>query len=191
VKRHSRGLPRPAWLGKPLPAPDFLRPRRAPHPLSWALLAVALAAALDGAADAVQAWQQRSLASQHFLDARQRLERAGSPRTVTSARAARRPRDEASALLGHPWQQVFLSVETASVPEVRWLALEHGIDGLLRLEGESSDAAGALRVAQALQAVPGWSDVGLNRIERADAGSDVQRFDLKARRTDVLSRGAP
>jgi hypothetical protein len=67
----------------------------------------------------------------------------------------------------------------------------HGIDGLLRLEGESSDAAAALRTAQALQAAPGWVEVGLTRIEQAPAADAGQRFGLQARRSDLPAGRAP
>jgi hypothetical protein len=190
MKRRLPWLPRPKWPGRTLPAPDFLRPQRPAHPLSWIFLAVACVAALASAIDARLAWQQRSLALQQVDDAQQRLARGRSSPApaATAARAELRPRDDPSALLGYPWQEVFLSVEGASVADIRWLAFEHGVDGALRLEGETTDAAGALRAADALQATPGWSEVGLGRLERADASGSGQRFDLKARRADTLPR---
>jgi hypothetical protein len=188
MKRSLPWLPRPKWPGRTLPAPDFLRPQRPAHPLSWVFLVVACGAALASAIDARQAWQERSLALQQVEHAQQRLARTRSSPAPAATRAALRPRDDPSVLLGYPWQEVFLSVEGASVAEIRWLAFEHGIDGALRLEGETADAAGALRAADALQATPGWSEVGLGRLERADAPASGQRFDLKARRADALPR---
>jgi hypothetical protein len=155
------------------------------------LLAVACGAALASAIDARLAWQQRALALQQVEAAQQRLASARSSPAPASPRAALRPRDDPSALLGYPWQQVFLSVESASVADIRWLAFEHGVDGVLRLEGETRDAAGALRAADALQATPGWTEVGLGRLERADASGSGQRFDLKARRADAWPRSGP
>lgn len=192
MMRRLSWLPRPRWPSSTLPAPDFLRPQRPAHPLSWVFLAVACGVAMASAIDARQAWQERSLAVQQVEDAQQRLARSRSSPApgpaVAAARAALRPRDDPSALLGYPWQEVFLSVEGASVAGIRWLAFEHGVDGALRLEGETADAAGALRAADALQATPGWSEVGLGRLERADASGSGQRFDLKARRADTLPR---
>lgn len=181
-------LPRPKWLGTSLPAPDFLRPQRPAHALSWILLAVACVAALAAAADTRQAWQERRLAQQQVEDAQQRLARTRSPPAAAPSGAALPPRDDPSLLLGYPWPEVFLSVEGASVADIRWLAFEHGVDGTLRLEGETADAAGALRAADALQATPGWAEVGLGRLERADTTGSGQRFDLKARRVGMLPR---
>jgi hypothetical protein len=152
------------------------------------LLAVACGAALASAIDARLAWQERSLAQQQVEDAQQRLARSRSSPAPVLARAGLRPRDDPSLLLSYPWPEVFLSVEGASVADIRWLAFEHGVGGALRLEGETTDAAGALRAADALQATPGWTEVGLGRLERADASGSGQRFDLKARRADAVPR---
>jgi hypothetical protein len=189
--RRPRWLPRATWPGIALPAPDFLRPQRRVHRLSWLFLLVACGAALAGALEVRRAWQDRSLALQQVEAAQQRLARARSSPAMDTPRAAARSRDDPSALLGYPWQQVFLGVEAASVAQIRWLAFEHGTDGQLRLEGETADAAGALRAAEALQTTPGWSEVGLSRLERADASGSAQRFDLKARRTGLPPRSGP
>jgi len=189
--RRPRWLPRATWPSTALPAPDFLRPQRRVHPLSWLLLVAACGAALVGVLDVRMAWQDRSLALRQVEDAQQRLARARSSPAADKPRAAARSRDDPSALLAYPWQEVFLGVEAASVAQVRWLSFEHGIDGQLRLEGETADAAGALRAAEALQATPGWSEVGLSRLERADASGSAQRFDLKARRAGLPPRSAP
>ncbi len=191
MTRLLRWLPGAAWPGNPLPAPDFLRPQRRVHPLCWLLLAVAVGAALAAGVDGYRAWQDRSLALQQLDQAQQRLARSRISPAAQPVRAAPRLRDDPAALLGHPWQEVFLSVEAASVAEVRWLAFDHGVDGLLRLEGETGDSSGALRAADALQALPGWTEVGLGRLEKADATGSAQRFDLKARRADAIARSGP
>jgi hypothetical protein len=191
MTRLLRWLPGAAWPGNPLPTPDFLRPQRRVHPLCWLLLAVAVGAALAAGVDGYRAWQDRSLALQQLDQAQQRLARSRISPAAQPVRAAPRRRDDPAALLGYPWQEVFLSVEAASVAEVRWLAFDHGVDGLLRLEGETGDSSGALRAADALQALPGWTEVGLGRLEKADATGSAQRFDLKARRADAIARSGP
>ncbi len=191
MTRRPHWLPRTAWPGRSLPAPDFLQPQRRVHPLCWLLLAVAASAALAAAVDSHRAWQDRSLALQQHDQAEQRLARSRIAPAAQPLRAAPRRRDDPAAWLGYPWRDVFLSVEAASVAEVRWLALDHGVDGQLRLEGETGDSAGALRAADALQALPGWTEVGLGRLEKADASGSAQRFDLKARRADAVARSGP
>lgn len=172
------------------PQPDFLQPRRALHPASWLILALAGAAALLAAVDARQAWQQRAQALQQVEDARQRLDRAQAAARRPAPRAAP-SRNDPPVLLDHPWRDVFLAVEGASVPGIHWLAFEHDVEGSLRLEGETADAGAALQATEALRGMPGWRDVGLNRLERSDSPGGGQRFDIKARRTDVPARSAP
>jgi hypothetical protein len=173
----------PRLFGAQTPAPDFLRPVRRPHGLAWALCAALLAALLLAVGEAREAWLERAAAHRERDGAAGRVERLRATSVVRPAAPAK-VRDEAWPLLAHPWMAVLHSIETASVAQVRWLALEHGVDGALRLEGQAADAAAALRVADALQAQPLWHDVGLSRIERGDAAAASQRFELRARRVD-------
>lgn len=174
------------WLGSLSPTPDFLRPRRTVHPVAWLLLALAVATAWLSAHDGLQAWQQLHAAEQQLAEARLQLDRA---RPIAKAALGRRPsvRDDPARHLGYPWLAVFEAVETASVPDVRWLGLEHAIDGPLRLEGEAAHTDAAWQATEALRSLPGWRDVGLNRLEQADTAGATQRFDLTAKRPGAAS----
>jgi hypothetical protein len=173
----------PRLFGAAAPAPDFLRPVRGPHGLAWLLCAAALVGLVLAVLDAHRTWQERAEALAQRDDAVGRVERLRAMSNLLPAAPAK-ARDDAWPLLAHPWLAVFQSVEAASLANVRWLAFEHGVDGALRLEGQTADAGAALQVADALQASPLWHEVGLSRIERSDTAATSQRFDLKARRAD-------
>jgi hypothetical protein len=192
-------MTRPSWSlplleGPGLPAaPDFLHPQRRIHALSWLALAAAGIAVATSASAALSAWQERFSAGQQLEAAQQRLSKTRAAPAAAAPAAGQRPSqpDEMRALLGHPWRAVFLGIESASVDEVQWLALEHGNEGSLRLEGLAGDAAAAVRAAEALQAVPGFAEVGLSRIEQPEPQGTGRRFELKARLAGLPARSRP
>ena len=73
-------------------------------------------------------------------------------------------------LLGHPWQQLFTTLEEATPAGVQWLALDHGTDRAdLRLAGAARNEAQAVALVDALAAWAGWSDVVLRKLALSDA----------------------
>jgi hypothetical protein len=157
--------------------------------LSWLLLALSCAVAALAAEEGWQVWQQRQAAEQQVATARSQLERARP--LVPAVAAVRNPaQDDPARRLAYPWLAVFEAVEAASVPDVRWLGMEHAIDGPLRLEGEAKHIDAAWQAAEALRQRPQWRDVGLTRLEQVETAGGVQRFDLGARRADAAT-GSP
>lgn len=146
-------------------APDFLTaPVRHESAAGWALAATGAVVLAVALADAGALPVEPSAAA-----ARPLAESGAVP--VDPAWAAR---------AAHPWAQVFAAAETASVPGVRWLHLDHdAARGGLRLQGQARDIAQALAAADSLASGPGVRDALLAHSERPGAGAEL-RFELQA-----------
>ncbi len=168
------------------PEPDFLRPLRRPHRLLWAICAALWLAALAAAMPATQAWFERER-----IRAALAAEPASEPAAALapSRRAIATADGGVPALLAFAWQDTLLDIEQATLPGVQWLAIEHGVDGRLHLEGQARDVATAAAVTQRLASGAAWRDVSLRRIEPVRAASSASggsRFEVTGRRPAAL-----
>jgi hypothetical protein len=189
---------KPRW-----PAPDFVH-RDSPVPWpSWmlllvgtAVLAVALVEILDLQAEVEKDRSDVAKLERRLGSTAQPRESNATPAgraaiSLEGARALRRTEWQ----LQQPWERAFLGLEEATVPGVRWLALEiEGSSNRLRAEGTATDVDSVLAVVDSLALRAGWSEVVLNRLQVADsasttAGATAQRFEVSARwaRTGVPS----
>jgi hypothetical protein len=174
------------------PRPDFLAgPPRQPL-LAW-LFALGGAAALVLAS--YSAWSMHAA----FERATPAGTNVSAARAVTGSRAAdampssegdadsRRAALRLSAAISYPWGAALASLEASTPAGVQWLVLDLSIEsGEIRLEGQAADASSALRVVDSFGARPGWRDIALVRLQRADAReggatSSALRFAIEAR----------
>lgn len=153
------------------PQPDFLRPTRGASTWVWLALGLALLVLADAAHDATLAWQERQSAL--AIEAPP----APPPPPKPDAEVQRALR-RAHAQLERPWPAAFAAVEAIHRPGVKWLALDIGERGQLRLEGLAPDAAVAIAVAEALRGQAAWRDAVPGRIENTAEGP--VRFELSA-----------
>lgn len=181
------------WHGAP--GPDFLHPARRPGRLAWAACATALVVLAVAALDAHGAWAARQAAAGRLARAEQALSAPGpsaaaAPQRPTSAATAATPAERRQAdarqwlqALARPWPAVWSAGEVAAMDGIRWLGLDLGERGQLRLDGLAPDAAQVLDAARALRAQPlaggaaAWRDVVVARIDRTPDG---QRFEISA-----------
>ncbi len=161
-----------------LPRPDFLASAPRPGLLAWAAAGTGALVLALGVGDVlglnsriadqqVRLQIQLAAAEAHAQTAPNRTARAPAA-TAPDTRAADA---EARVLrrLGHPWQQLFTTLEEATPAGVQWLALDHGTDRAdLRLAGQARDAAQAVALVDALAAWAGWSDVVLRKLTLRD-----------------------
>lgn len=90
-----------------------------------------------------------------------------------------------SAQAAHPWERVFTAAESASLPGVQWVQLEHDAQRRqLQLTGRAADIPQALAAAQQLSAAQGVAAALLSDA-RADAGGAGVRFVLQAQLADA------
>ena len=183
--------------------PDFLRPVARPGALAWVGCATGLLVLAVAVADAAAAWAGRAQAMQAVLamQAVQAVQTVQTPdrSAPAGASAPRRDGRAPGALpdtraaqqiaaqrwlqqLAHPWPQAWAASEAASEPGIAWLALEHSVQGGLRLEGLAPDERPAQQAARRLRDAAGpvgprWHDVALVRTERVPGG---QRFEITA-----------
>jgi hypothetical protein len=155
------------------PRPDFLRPQRGVSAWAWVALGVSLLVLADAGHDAWLAWQARQAAP--IGEAPVAVAPPPKP-DVELQRALKR----AHAQLDRPWPAAFEGIEAIQRPGVRWLALNIGESGHLRLEGLAPDAAAAIAVADALRHQAIWRDAVPGRIENSAAGAGPVRFELSA-----------
>jgi hypothetical protein len=180
--------------------PDFLRPVARPGVLAWAWCTTGLLVLAVAAADAAAAWAGRQQAIQAVQEVR--VQAVGRPAAAPVAAPRREgrapagvPPDAGAAQraaaqrwlqqLAHPWPQAWAASEAASEPGIAWLALEHSVQGALRLEGLAPDEVPAQQAARRLREAAGppgrpgprWQDVALVRTERVPGG---QRFEITA-----------
>jgi hypothetical protein len=155
------------------PNPDFLRPQRGASAWSWWALGLSVLVLADAGHDAWLAWQTRQSAPA----AEAPLAAAPPPKPdVELQRALKR----AHAQLDRPWPAAFEGIEAIQRPGVRWLALNIGESGQLRLEGLAPDAAAAIAVAETLRRQAIWRDAVPGRIENGASGAGPVRFELSA-----------
>ena len=179
-----------------LPHPDFLAAAPRPGLLAWAAAGTGALVLVLGVADVMGmrariadqyvqlAAAQASAQSALTRAMRDRSDRsdASDARGATDRRDPRAPNAAAPDLraavaearvlrrLGHPWQQLFTTLEEATPAGVQWLALDHGTDRAnLRLAGAARDAAQAVALVDALAAWAGWSDVVLRKLALSEA----------------------
>jgi Tfp pilus assembly protein PilN len=156
------------------PQPDFLRPVRRPHALAWAACATALLVLLTSGLDALQARQALTDAQDALRAAQAPPPRPPAPVDTPARKAVRQLRVD----LDKPWEDALVSIESAVVPGVSWLALDINERGQLRLEGLASDTGAALAAADALRHQAAWSDVLMASVDKPSAGK--LRFALTA-----------
>lgn len=168
------------------PLPDFLpRPARPPW-LAWAALACAAllcalvadeVLALQGEREAVARELERARAAAR--PARAEVPPAPAPReTLLAAQGVARR-------LAHPWGELLGAVESAAAPGLRWVRLEHDAErGDMRLSALAPHRDAVLATLDRLAALPGWSEVSLQRLEQ-DPASPALRVELRARFGDA------
>ena len=149
--------------------PDFLAPLPKPGALAWAWLATAAVVLGLAGWDARQAWQAGLAANSLALPA------APVPSAATPVAQISGPQQQR---LSHPWQQVFKASEVPAGAGLNWLALDHQVDGDLRLQGVAQDAAVVQRVAARLRAQAAWRQVLVSRLEVQNTGLS---FEIVAR----------
>ena len=182
-----------------LPRPDFLAAAPRPGLLAWAAAGTGALVLVLGVADvmgmrariadqhvqlAAAEASAQSAPTRAVRDRSDRSDRsdARDARDATDRRDPRAPNAAAPDMraavaearvlrrLGHPWQQLFTTLEEATPAGVQWLALDHGTDQAdLRLAGAARDAAQAVALVDALAAWAGWSDVVLRKLALSDA----------------------
>jgi len=197
------------YIGRRTPRPDFLRPARRPGRLAWAACATTLAVLAVAALEAHGAWAARQAATGRLARAERAASATGpiaaappqrpssaagaaATATATATAADRRQADARQWLLrlARPWPAVWAAGEVAALDGIRWLGLDLGERGQLRLDGLAPDATQVLDAAQALRAQPQaggtavWRDVVVARIDRTPEG---QRFEISAQ----LAGGGP
>ena len=176
-----------------LPRPDFLAAAPRPGLLAWAAAGTGALVLVLGVADVMG--MRARIADQHVQLAAAQASAQSAPtramrdrsdrsdaRDATDRRDPRAPNAAAPDMraavaearvlrrLGHPWQQLFTTLEEATPAGVQWLALDHGTDQAdLRLAGAARDAAQAVALVDALAAWAGWSDVVLRKLALSDA----------------------
>jgi len=155
------------------PQPDFLRPTRGASTWAWLALVLSLLVLADAVHDAWRSWQARQLA----MAIEPPAPVAPPPKLdAEHQRALKR----AHAQLDRPWPQAFAGIEGIQRPGVRWLALDIGDGGQMRLEGLAPDAAAAIAVAETLRRQAAWHDAVPGRIENGALADGPVRFELSA-----------
>lgn len=171
--------------------PDFLAgPPRQPL-LAWLM-------AISGAAALVLASHSAWSAHAEFERATLAVGNGSAARAATGPRAAdtmtasegdadsRRAALRLSAAISYPWRAALASLEASTPAGVQWLVFDLAIEsGEIRLEGQAADASTAVRVVDSVGARPGWRDIALVRLQRADARdggatSSALRFAIEA-----------
>ncbi|RVU45120.1 hypothetical protein [Rubrivivax rivuli] len=171
----ARSLALPARPG----AGDFLQPRPRASLLAWLWLATCAGVLAVSALEAQASWQARAEAqARPSLAAARGMGEAAPGGSRTAAREAAPPAAEAAlgTLLNelqrrraHPWAAAFLASELPAVAGLRWLSMEHGATGELRLQGLAAEPGSVQRAADALRLQPHWQTVLVARLEAQDA----------------------
>ena len=95
--------------------------------------------------------------------------------------------------LGHPWNDVFASLESSTPPGVSWVGFDHSADtGKLRLEGGATKLDGIFEMVDQFASKDLWQDVVLTGWEQASGGvanpaAVALTFRVEAR---IASRGS-
>jgi hypothetical protein len=173
--RPARVLPgtgNPA-LPDTVPAGDFLKPLPRASSLAWAWLATCAAVLGVSALEAHAAWQ--SLAEARVPSPRMILAAtpgappgradAAPPRTATAAERNAQSLRELQSRRAHPWGAVFGATETPAVAGLRWLSMEHGATGELRLQGLAPEPGAVQHAAATLRSQAPWQHVLVARLE--------------------------
>jgi hypothetical protein len=187
------------------PRPDFLAPSRRTPRLAWLWAAVG---ALVLAVTVGEGWaMQRDIDAQRIrlAQAQKRITATAPTPARPALRASADTKAEAEALraaqrvmghVNHPWGLLLAAIESETPAGVQWLVFDHDADSAeLRFEGLAADAATALRLADALSARAGWSEVALSRLQAPDAAgaaasASAWRFEMRAV-VDALRVAAP
>jgi Tfp pilus assembly protein PilN len=173
------------------PAPDFVRTSRPVPWVSWVMLLVGAAVLVLAFQETVALQAEVEMDRAEVAKLERRLRATAQPRVLGAASAqpatisleGARALRRTEAQLQQAWDRAFLGLEQATVPGVRWLALEiEASSNRLRAEGIASDVDAVLAVVDSMASRSGWSEVVLNRMQLADAaGAATQRFEIAAR----------
>jgi hypothetical protein len=158
-------------------AGDFMNPVPRAGALAWAWLATCAAVLTVAGLEAHAAWQARDEARAHSAAvALTAPVAAGTARAdATAPRQAATPAEreaqslrELQARRSHPWGAVFAATELPAVAGLRWLSMEHGTSGELRLQGLAPEPGAVQRAADTLRAQAPWQQVLVARLEAQD-----------------------
>lgn len=175
--RPAQVLPDGGRLALPAqPAPgDFLQPEPRASALAWLWLATCASVLAVAALEAHGAWQQRAEAqtpgahSASLVAAREGAVPSSPVPPASAADGTGPALQDLQARRGHPWAAAFGATELPAVAGLRWLAMEHGATGELRLQGLAKDPDSVHRAAAALRLQPLWRHVLVARLEAHEA----------------------